>query len=78
MNLPTDPPITLTLSLSAWGVVWEHVGRGAYTAVAAIMSEMASQACPQVEAANRAVIEQAAAAETQKLAEISQPAPTVN
>jgi hypothetical protein len=61
VSAPTDPPITLTLSLSTWGVVWQHIGRGTYMDVAAIMAEMAAQACPQIEAANRTLLDEAAA-----------------
>jgi hypothetical protein len=66
---PNEPQLTITLPLSAWSIITAHLQVGVYNAVAAVITNIAAQACPQIEAAQRAeAVEQA------KLAKSAEPA----
>ena len=55
MSTPVDPPITITLPLSAWDVVTAHLMAGVYYDVASIIADISNQANAQIERATKAV-----------------------
>ena len=50
----TDPDVTITLPLSAWGIVMANLGRGPFCETARVIYLIGVQSDPQLQAASAA------------------------
>ncbi len=59
---PLDPDVTVTLPLTKWTAVVQHLGGGVYVQVAELIGAIALQCAPASQAVSQAAIDQATAA----------------